>query len=279
VKSVLVTGANGYIGHHVVKQLLDFGYQVIACDIHFVDIDSRAKLVQYDLFQPILDDLFERLGSPDICLHLAWRDGFIHNSSNHILDLSAHYRFLINLINGGVKHLAVMGTMHEIGYFEGKVDENTPCNPISLYGIAKDTLRKSLFQYCSSHNCILQWLRGYYIIGDDLKNHSIFCKLLQAANEGKKYFPFTTGKTKYDFITVDKLSYQIACAISHGDISGIINCCSGYPVSLAEKVEEFIVKYNLNIQLDYGVYPERPYDSPVIYGDSTKIESILQSEK
>lgn len=279
VKKILVTGANGYIGHHAVKQLLDLGYQVMACDIHFSDIDKRAKLIEYNIFQLNSNNPFEDLGSPDICLHLAWRDGFIHNSNNHILDLSAHYKFLTALINGGLKHLAVMGTMHEVGYWEGKVDENTPCNPISLYGIAKDTLRKCLFQYNISHKCTLQWLRGYYILGDDLKNHSIFCKLLQAANDGKTIFPFTTGKIKYDFISVDELTYQIACVISQGEVSGIINCCSGHPVSLAEKVKEFIAAHKLNIKLDYGAYPDRPYDSPIIYGDTTKIKKILHSEK
>ena len=95
-------------------------------------------------------------------------------------DLSGHYRFLTAMIDGGLKRLAVMGTMHEIGYWEGAIDENTPCNPQSMYGIAKDVLRRSMMLYCKQHDCILQWLRAYYILGDDKKNSSIFCKLLLA---------------------------------------------------------------------------------------------------
>ena len=92
-----------------------------------------------------------------------------------------------------------MGSMHEIGYWEGAIDENTPCNPLSQYGIAKNALRKSLELYCESHNCKFQWLRGFYIFGDDSFGNSIFCKIRQAVDEGKETFPFTTGKNKYDF--------------------------------------------------------------------------------
>lgn len=275
MKKILVTGANGYIGRHLVKALLDLGHQVVACDIDFSEFDDRARQIKINIFDAEVDGLYEKLGGPDICLHMAWRDGFVHNSKNHILDLSAHYRFLTSIIDGGLKQLAVMGSMHEVGYWEGKIDEMTPCNPISLYGIAKDALRRSMFQYCLTNQCSLQWLRAYYILGDDLKNHSIFCKLLQAASENKKTFPLTTGKTKYDFITVNELANQIARTISQTQIMGIINCCSGNPVSLADRVEQFIWEHQLNIKLEYGAFPDRPYDSPIIYGDATKIKEIL----
>lgn len=58
-------------------------------------------------------------------------------------------------------------------------------------------------------------------------------------------------------------------------ITGIINVCTGRPVALKEKVEEFIKENNLHIKLKYGAYPDRPYDSKIIYGDNTKITSIL----
>ncbi|MFR3488630.1 MAG: NAD-dependent epimerase/dehydratase family protein [Alistipes ihumii] len=273
--NILLTGANGYIGRHIVSRLVELGHAVTACDLTFTDKHPEVKYVEYNILQKHPDDLFSKLGAPDVCLHMAWRDGFVHNSDRHMQDLSAHFDFLKTLIDGGLKRLAVMGTMHEIGYWEGAIDEHTPCNPVSLYGIAKDALRRSMMWYCGAHDCQLQWLRAYYILGDDAKNHSVFSKILQAAEAGDQTFPFTTGKSQYDFIDVGELADQIACAVSQNEILGIINCCTGRPVSLAEKAERFIAERGLNIRLAYGAYPDRPYDSPVVYGDPAKIRKIM----
>lgn len=276
---VLVTGANGYIGRHVVKALLDKGAEVVACDIICSDVDNRADCRSLNLFDLPDGNIWEILGSPDVCLHMAWRNGFVHNSPTQMGDLSAHYIFLTALIDGGLKQLAVMGTMHEVGYWEGAIDDNTPCNPISMYGIAKDALRRSMIQYTNQKDCILQWLRAYYILGDDKKNNSIFCKLIKAAEEGNKTFPFTTGKNKYDFINVDELARLISAVVMQSEVTGIINVCKGQPISLAEQVENFIKEHNLDIKLEYGAFPDRPYDSPCEYGDPTKINQILSNLK
>ena len=271
---ILVTGANGYIGNHVVSQLLDMGHYVCACDINTSNVDARADIIDINIFYDITD-IYTRLGSPDVCIHLAWRDGFQHNSPNHLGDLPSHYRFLNSMIEGGLKHLVVMGSMHEVGYWEGAIDENTPCNPLSMYGIAKNALRQAMIVLCGQKNVVLQWIRAYYIVGDDLRNNSTFSKLCQAEADGKETFPFTTGKTKYDFLSIDELAKQISSVASQTKVNGIINCCSGKPISLAEKVESYIKEHGLRIKLEYGAFPDRPYDSPIVYGDNSKISMIM----
>lgn len=275
---ILVTGANGYIGRHVVCKLLDQGHEVTACDVRLTEVDKRATLLEYNILSGSYLNAYEELGSPDVCLHMAWRDGFVHNSSNHMGDVSNHYKFMCSLIDGGLKQLAVMGTMHEVGYYEGAIEEDTPCYPISPYGIAKDALRRSIQLYAKSHDCILQWIRAYYIVGDDLKSNSIFAKIRTAVLEGKKRFPFTSGKNKYDFIEIEELALQISAVITQKDVLGIINCCSGKPMSLGERVEAFLKENNLDISLEYGVFPDRDYDSPCVYGNDTKIRMILSNK-
>lgn len=270
---VVVTGASGYIGRHVVDALIKMHHEVIAVDMINKGINTDATFLSLDIFS---DDIYNKLGRPDACIHMAWKDGFNHASDAHMGMLSKHYAFIKNMIDGGVKYLSVMGTMHEIGYYEGCVDENTPTNPLSMYGIAKNALREASLLLADKSDTALMWLRAYYILGDDSNNNSIFTKITQMEHEGKASFPFVSGKNKYDFIHVDELAKQIATASTQSEITGIINCCSGKPVSLADKVNEFIEKNHYSIRPDYGKFPERPYDSPAIWGDNTKINLIME---
>ncbi len=274
---ILVTGANGYLGQGIVKAILDNGHSVIAADFKTQYVDERAKKMDCNLFE--VDNPFDYFGRPDVLLHLAWRDGFVHNSNAHIEDLPKHFNFLKTMIESGVMKVAVMGSMHEIGFFEGSINENTPCHPMSLYGIAKDALRNIVQMLAKSHSIDFQWLRGYYIVGNSKFGNSIFSKITAAAEEGKTEFPFTMGQNQYDFADYDDFCAQIAAAVGQNEINGIINIGSGKPEKLADRVERFIKENGYSIKLKYGAFPDRPYDSKAVWGDGNKIQTILQNGK
>ena len=276
---ILITGANGYLGSEVVSTALKY----TTADIIALDLESknesgeRLSYLGLDLLAHAKDsDLYKKLNYPDIIIHLAWQDGFRHNADSHLFNLPAHYAFLKNMIDSGCHSISVMGTMHEIGYFEGAITEDTPCNPWSLYGIAKNALRQSVLVYSQDKDVSLKWLRAYYIMGNEEKSQTIFGKIYRMAHEGQKSFPFTTGVNKYDFISIKDLARQIIKASMQTEINGIINCCSGVPVALKDKVENFIKEKKLNIKPEYGAFPSRKYDSPAVWGDATLIKKIME---
>lgn len=276
MKKVLVTGAAGYIGRHVVDQLITSGCQVIAADFLQEGINPKAEYTSESIFSGA-DDIYDRFGRPDCLIHLAWRNGFNHNAASHMEDLSDHVRFLYNMIDGGLPTLSVMGTMHEVGYWEGAINADTPCNPQTQYGLAKVALRKTIEMYLQDKKTSLRWLRAYYIYGDDAHGSSVFSKIYKAAQNGERSFPFTTGENKCDFIHIDELAKRIVAATFQNRYEGIINVCSGKPISLAEQVEKYIKRNALNISLEYGAFPNRKYDSPAVWGDPAIINDILEN--
>lgn len=275
---VVVTGAGGYLGLGIVKSLCDRECTVVAACHKMTDLlDERAIVKQCDIFEinnP--NDYFEQ---PDILLHLAWRNGFVHNDVSHIEDLPKHFRFIEKMIGGGCKHIAVLGTMHEVGFFEGSINENTPTHPESLYGIAKDALRNIVRLLCEKNGAIFQWLRGYYIVGNTDFGYSIFSKITAAEKRGELLFPFTMGINQWDFLDYEDFCKQATAVVMQTEINGVINICSGRPEKLAERVERFIQENHYKIQLDYGKFPDRPYDSKAVWGDDKKIRTIMENIK
>ena len=272
---ILVTGANGYLGQGIVEKLSTQDVEVIATSRNVDNIDADVKKIPVDLFE--LKDPYNYFDKPDVLLHLAWQNGFQHNSETHINDLPKHYNFIKEMIESGVSKVSVMGSMHEVGFYEGSIDSKTPCFPETPYGISKNALRQLVVFLAQKNNITWQWLRGYYIVGNSNYGSSIFSKITQSVKEGKKTFPFTLGQNQYDFLDYDDFCDQVAATVCQDKINGIINICSGKPEKLADRVERFIKENNYNIKLDYGAFPDRPYDSKAVWGNNEKILQILKS--
>jgi dTDP-6-deoxy-L-talose 4-dehydrogenase (NAD+) len=270
---ILITGANGYLGQGVVKAVLDKGNEVIAVDFKTDHIDDRAEKHSVDLFS--LNDPFNYFGKPDALLHLAWRDGFIHYSDAHIEDLPKHYNFISKMATSGISKISVMGSMHEIGFFEGSIREDTPCNPVTPYGISKNALRELTDMICKKNSVVFQWFRGFYIVGNSIYGSSIFSKIVTSVKNNEKEFPFTQGQNQFDFIDYNDFCNQTAFAVSQSSVNGIINICSGKPEKLADCVERFIKDNGYDIKLKYGAFPDRPYDSKAVWGSDEKIRKIM----
>lgn len=119
------------------------------------------------------------------------------------------------------------------------------------------------------------WMRGYYIVGNTHAGCSIFSKLTSAAEAGDVTFPFTSGTNQFDFTDYELFCMQVAKASMQDEITGIVECCTGHPMKLADRVEQFIADNGYSIKLAYGTFPDRPYDSKAVWGDSSKIEKIM----
>ena len=112
MKKILVTGANGYLGSHVVDFLVKNKYDVYCVDLFDTHIPPEVHFIKKNILEDCNNSIYDELGKPDVLIHLAWRKGFLHNAVEHLSDLSSHFNFLRNMLEGGLKNLTVMGSMH-----------------------------------------------------------------------------------------------------------------------------------------------------------------------
>ena len=146
---ILVTGATGFIGHHVVLWLVDHGYTIIATGT------SEEKAKKFAWFRSVTfipcdyyteeKDFYEFFGKPDLLIHLAWRGLPNYMMRFHLEEnLPTEMRFLQSFAKSGKTKIVVTGTCYEYGIAEGCLSEERPTNPTTAYGTAKDTLRRYL---------------------------------------------------------------------------------------------------------------------------------------
>jgi dTDP-6-deoxy-L-talose 4-dehydrogenase (NAD+) len=278
---VLVTGSTGFVGRHVVSRLLERGHEVTAVARDetkarkFAWFD-RVRFIACDIHSQI-DSPVERFGQPEAVMHLAWPGLPNYGALSHYeKTLPADYRFLKSLVQGGVGHLLVTGTCFEYGMQSGALTEDLPTAPANPYALAKDTLRKQLQSLQRQHAFILQWARLFYMYGDGQSPNSLLAQLDHAIDSGEAEFDMSGGEQLRDYLPVDKVASRTAALLEHPSCNGVVNVCSGEPISVRRLVEQHLASRRTNIRLNLGRYPYPDYEPMAFWGDASRLAAILQ---
>ena len=267
-KKVIVSGATGFIGQHLIPILLKDGYEVLAISrnrkrAEFLPWFKDVKFIYYDFHshqQITKVDGFRGL------IHLAWQDLPNYDSSIHVKkNLPCSYRFIDSLIDKGVNQVLIAGTCFEYGLKSGAISSSSTTEPTTQYAIAKDTLRKKLTLLSFKKDFNLQWARIFYMFGKGQNSNSIISQLDFAIKNNQKVFHMSGGEQLRDYLPVEKASEKLSNLYKSGN-KGIFNICSGKPISIRNLVESYIEKKNSNIIPKYGYYPYSVYEPMQFWG-------------
>lgn len=282
---VLVTGATGFIGNYVVEELLLHNCSVIASSANQQKAEqapwfNKVTYIPFDFssFDPAVN-YFHFFYEPDLMIHLAWEGLPNYKSSFHEeINLPRHLALLSNLITNGLNDLTVTGTCFEYGMQEGCLGEDMSTFPTNLYGKAKDTLRKELEQLQTRHPFVFKWARLFYMYGKGQNPNSLLSQLDKALANGEQVFNMSGGEQVRDFLPVEKVAANIVRIALQQKVTGVINCCSGEPVTVKAFVENYLDKQNQKITLNLGFYPYPDYEPMRFWGDITKLKNITGNE-
>ncbi len=276
---VVVTGATGFIGQHVLKELTKYSVDVIAISRHpFFEQQSSSRItyIQMDLHK-IPKNLSKIIGKPDILIHLAWGGLPNYNSLHHFeVELPMHYRFLKKFVTLGVTGITVAGTCFEYGFQSGELTEQLPTIPNNCYGYAKDSLHSQLMYLQTHLSFSLTWGRLFYMYGEGQAQNSLYSSLHKAVERGDTVFNMSGGEQIRDYSSVANVAkYIVIIALQKRNI-GAINICSGKPISVHKLVENWIIKNNWSISLNLGHYPYSDFEPMSFWGNRKKLDKYME---
>jgi len=284
LKKIAVTGATGFVGIKVVEELLRRGYEVVTVSRSSEVADSvswkgKTTHLSFDLVKGYKDDgLFAFLGGVGTVIHLAWDDLDDYYADSHLeQQLSAHMVFLKNLVMCGADNISVAGTCLEYGLHNGCLNEAMLTSPVLPYGRAKDTLRHYLQLLQRKHPFSMKWFRYFYIDGNSSRRRSsLLTQLDQAIENGDSVFNMSGGEQLRDYVHIDKFAeYTVVLALQPENM-GVVNICSGSPVSVRQLVENRIRERNASIELNLGYYSYPEYEPMAFWGDDAKLSRLLR---
>lgn len=279
---VLVTGASGFVGQHIVPELLMRGHKVTVVGRQEIKARSfnwfdHVHFVEYDIHKSIINP-YSELGCPEAIVHLAWTGLPNYTSLFHFeQNLLADYQFLKAIIEGGTRQVLVTGTCLEYGMQSGELREKMATRPTIPYGLAKDTLHKFLKSLKGIKPFTLQWCRLFYMHGIGQHPKSLLSQLDRAIDDGSLSFNMSQGEQLRDYLPVEVVANRLVNVLEHSNFDGEINICSERPISVHDLVKKYLYSRGKEITLNLGYYPYPEYE-PMEFWGKTEFPEI-QKEK
>lgn len=277
---VVVTGANGFIGTHTVRQLLDKGDQVVALDLNTEGLsklfgyDKNCKIAQCDILREKAKD---HVSQGDKVLHLAAIPRFDEAERDSQKAVRVNVEGTLNILQACIEKKAERLVYSSTGSVYSTnapvpIREDAPREPGNIYGLTKKQAEDWIIMYSDRLPYVI--LRYGYVYGKG-KNWGAVGAFLRRLKEGKRPIVFG-GKQTNDFIYIKDIVQANLLALETPLLNQVYNIGSGRATSIKDVCELCIKAMRSNLTME--IKPARAFDFPVFVYDIAKAQTLLGFE-
>jgi nucleoside-diphosphate-sugar epimerase len=276
---VLVTGASGFIGSHVVRALIDSGHDVLCFVLpddnlwRLDDVIDRIELLRGDLRN--LSNVQYELQNwrPATCVHLAWyaKPGKYLQSRENLYSLQGSLDLLEVLGGSGCAHFIGAGTCAEYEMKSEKLSESDNTNPETLYAASKLSFQMLGERIAEQSNIRFSWGRIFYLYGSYEDSRRLVPAAIQKLQKSE-IFSSSPGEQVRDYLHVSDVANAFS-ALVNCQATGIYNICSAIPVSIKTLLDTIGSLMGKSELLAHGTLPYREWEPRFVCGNNDRLKS------
>ena len=296
-KSVIVTGAAGFIGMHVAERLLDRGETVVGVDVFNAYYDPRlkearaARLEGRQGFRMVRADIAEHEAiralvadsGADRVVHLAAQAGVRYSIDNPFAyersNLAGHLSILEACRHAGIRHLVYASSSSVYGDRpldgQGFREDDPTVSPVSLYAATKRSCELLSQSYARLYGFPQSGLRFFTIYGPwgrpDMAYYSFTRKIVR----DEPIEVYGEGRMARDFTYIDDIVDGVLGVLDHPPAEGaheVYNIGDSQPVGLMEMIST--LEGALGVEARKIMRPMQPGDVTATYADISKLSAL-----
>lgn len=278
-KKIFITGATGFIGRWLLRELVAQGHYVLALKrptSSMAHLEGVADKVEWLTQQNGWKDTVLNF-HPETVYNLAWQgvaaDG--RNSyEKQVENLHLQQTILDIARLSGAKKIVGMGSQAEYGRFDCKIDESHEAHPSTAYGACKLAAKDVMEAFCSQYGMDWYWFRLFTCFGPGEDEHWLIPSLIHNILQ-QPSMDLTPGEQQMCYLYVGEVARALAATATRDAPSGVYNICSDNPITLRKLVEGIRNRINPNFSLHFGALPYRKGQSMFMQGDTQLLSNNI----
>ncbi len=274
MKTVLLTGARGFVGVHCIEALLERGFMIHAVSSRgrFNNYPKQVEWHHADLHNA--EHLLRLMAEvkPEYLLHLAWdvTHGEYWSSLENLRWVKSSLSLLQAFIDSGGRRALMVGSCAEYDWNYGYCTERqTPLAPATLYGICKKALNIITEGAGREAKISTAWGRLFFLYGPGEHPERLVPAVIKSLLKGEDVL-CTHGEQIRDYIYVKDASAALT-ALLESDVEGPVNIASGRPVVLKELIGEAAGMAGRQQLVRLGALAASKDDPPLLLANTARL--------